>query len=521
MDIAVRPGTWTEKDLQVSGNIIEHESRFVDAGKKAGTAQKKATEAAWESMDRLAESGAKNIERAKEGLGKAGRFAVDVGVAGLGMAGDAAAAALTGGSSLVPMAVRGFGGSAQEARQGGATLGQQMAYGLGSAGISVATEKLSNATKPFVKMFGKGVADDLLEDAIGKAVSRAAKTAAGKTALDGILRTGAGFAGEGLEEFLEDVASPILKRATWDPKAQFDLQEAVYDFLVGGALGGLGGAVDVVGGAKGRHQDYTQQAKTQNIDRAYAAMGRYGMFDPRARAAMGKAVENGRPEKLRMPTLNQGPLGNHLGIKNTTAGLNQNGLGAFSEQEVINLSSGKKNKIVSSFSEAVAFIQNALQNRSSAERAYMGKLPAKTVEMVKAATGMDLNGYNAIMTSDKIRHMVKNHGDPVSEGKRGQIALTPDLIARIPDILSEPDRVVPSEKTDSRGLPILIFEKNIGDHYVAVQAVSGGTHSIQADTLYINKKEPRKTRVPIELLSQALPTITPKARRRKGSLTKT
>lgn len=111
----------------------------------------------------------------------------------------------------------------------------------------MATEKLSNVVKPFAKAFGAGVSDDLVEAAIGRAVERYAKTAAGKTALEGLLKTGAGFVSEGAEEFLEDMANPILKRMTYDPSAQFDLEEAAYDFLIGGALGGIGGALGGIG----------------------------------------------------------------------------------------------------------------------------------------------------------------------------------------------------------------------------------------------------------------------------------
>ena len=74
--------------------------------------------------------------------GKLGQFAVDAGVAGTQLAGDMGFALLTGGSALVPMALRGFGSGAQEARQAGASYGQQLAYGLGSAALSTATEKI-------------------------------------------------------------------------------------------------------------------------------------------------------------------------------------------------------------------------------------------------------------------------------------------------------------------------------------------------------------------------------------------
>ena len=153
------------------------------------------------------------------------------------------------------------------------------------------SEKLSNVVKPFAKAFGAGVSDDLVESAISRAVSRAAKTAAGKTALEAVLKTGAGFLGEGTEEFLEDVANPILKRMTYDKNAQFDLEEAAYDFLIGGALGGLGGAVEGVTGAKGKYQGYQTEVQNAAIDNAYDTMKEKGMFSQEGRKAVKDAED--------------------------------------------------------------------------------------------------------------------------------------------------------------------------------------------------------------------------------------
>lgn len=209
-----------------------------------------ATQSVYDTADRLAGQSAQNITEAKEGLGKVGQFAVDVGVAGTQLAGDALIGALlapvTGGASaLAPMAVRGFGSGTQQARQEGATLGQQVAYGLGSGALSVATERISNVAAPFRSIFGTGVADDLA----GKLVSRFGENAAVQT-MNRLSQTAAGrlaasMLGEGSEEFIEDVFQPVLQRATYNPDAQFDLSGALYDAAVGAALGGVGGGVDI------------------------------------------------------------------------------------------------------------------------------------------------------------------------------------------------------------------------------------------------------------------------------------
>ena len=189
---------------------------------------------AYQKADRLSQSSAADVAQAKEGLGPVGQFAVDLGVQGVQMAGDVAASAVIPGAGLALMTARSAGSSAQRARQAGATYGQQLAYGLGSGALSLATEKISNVASPFKKAFGGGV----LDNAISGALSKLNNSAAGRLALSMI--------SEGGEEFIEDIFQPILQRATYDPSARFDLSEALYDAAVGAAMGGIGAGVDVI-----------------------------------------------------------------------------------------------------------------------------------------------------------------------------------------------------------------------------------------------------------------------------------
>ena len=196
------------------------------------------TETAGQSMQqtakKLSTSAQQDIQEAKQGLGKVGSFLVDTGVAGAQMLGDVAVGALTGGSALPAMFLRSAGSSAQEARDAGGTLGQQVAYGLGSGALSVATEKLLNVSAPFKKAFGEGV----LDSAITKAAGKLGSTTLGKVAISAI--------SEGGEEFAEALMQPILQRATYSKDASFDLSQALYDAAIGAALGGIGGGVEAV-----------------------------------------------------------------------------------------------------------------------------------------------------------------------------------------------------------------------------------------------------------------------------------
>ena len=212
----------------------------------------------YDTADALAESSQKDISRAKQGAGKAGQFLVDVGVAGTQMAGDIGLALLTGGSALAPMAARSFGSGAQEARQAGASYGQQVAYGAGSAALSAATEKIANVAGPFKKAFGGGV----LDDAVAKAVEKMGGSAAGKAALS--------ILSEGGEEIVEDLVQPILQRATYDPEAMAHYKDpdywanTLYDGLVGGALGGIGSGVEQAGNRVRKNASVQDAASAKN-----------------------------------------------------------------------------------------------------------------------------------------------------------------------------------------------------------------------------------------------------------------
>lgn len=189
---------------------------------------------AYQTADRLSQSSAADVAQAKKGLGPVGQFAVDLGVQGVQMAGDVAASAVIPGAGLALMTARSAGSSAQRARQAGATYGQQLAYGLGSGALSLATEKISNVASPFKKAFGGGV----LDNAISGALAKMNNSTAGRVALSMI--------SEGGEEFIEDIFQPVLQRATYDPSARFDLSDALYDAAVGAAMGGIGAGVDVI-----------------------------------------------------------------------------------------------------------------------------------------------------------------------------------------------------------------------------------------------------------------------------------
>lgn len=248
----------TESERETTRTVIEtleaRKAAYRQAYNEGGVADQAANEI-YKAADKMADSGARNIEKAKSGLGKVGQLAVDAGVAGAQMGADAAASTLTGGVALIPMFIRGAGSSAQEARRQGATHEQQVRYGTLSGALSVATEKIGNAATPFKKMFGKGFLDNVIE----RSVKGLNNSAAGKLVLS--------FLEEGGEEVLEDLVQPALQtiyngRTVGGSYSELEAAEVLNDFLVGGILGGLGGGVDAIRN-RGYYDSHTEMPKIE------------------------------------------------------------------------------------------------------------------------------------------------------------------------------------------------------------------------------------------------------------------
>lgn len=231
----------TKEAIAIARSEREKYGKIIESGERTAVG-------AYDIADRLADSGAKDISKAKRDLGGAGRLAVDVGAAGAQMGMDMALTPFMGGSALFPMFMRSAGSGAQEARRAGATHEQQVNYGLASGALSVATEKIGNAAAPFKKMFGKGFLDDVIE----RTMSGLNNSAAGKIALS--------FLEEGGEEAIEDLIQPALQmiyngKTLGGSYSELEASEILNDFLVGGILGGLGGGVEAIGNRGGRSYD--------------------------------------------------------------------------------------------------------------------------------------------------------------------------------------------------------------------------------------------------------------------------
>lgn len=282
---AVRENRETGEDINAITQRMETERRNRRAQQRQAT---------FDSATRLFEKSAQAQGEAKEGAGTVGQFLVDMGVTGTQMLGDAVANLALPGSGLAMMGMRSYGQAANEARQQGKSEEQQFLAGLKSAGIETFTERMFGA---FSKIYGKAGADELVK----KLVTKLTGNKTGQALLTWIVNG----AGEGVEEVTSDLLNPLADRmlkldnGTGPLFTTEDAAQMGYDFLLGAAMGLVGGAGQLNRGIK--------QGKAQTAENAYYDdLRRNGLFSANGTAnaqasdAMGRAMPT---EYVRMPRL--------------------------------------------------------------------------------------------------------------------------------------------------------------------------------------------------------------------------
>lgn len=191
----------------------------------------------------------KRAETAKIGTGKAGAFLLDLEGTALDMAPGMALNAVAPGAFLTEMAFQSYGNSYNQARLNGASHDEAVLSGIQNAAVETLSEMMFAGGKALGKATGvRGIFHP------GKEIEAAAlgfvKTTRGKDLVRTVQKLGLASAEEGAEEFVAGIAEPVLDAMIY--QGGFDqvdweqtLHDALYNTLVGAAMGGGFGAVDV------------------------------------------------------------------------------------------------------------------------------------------------------------------------------------------------------------------------------------------------------------------------------------
>ena len=467
----------SEADRESAQSMIEGMEKKADAYRRAygtGGENEKTAAKLYKTADDLAERGAQDVQEAKRGLGKVGSLAVDAGVGGMQLGADILLGLPTGGA-MVPMALRSAGGASQEARQEGASHEQQTGYGMAAGAISVLTEGLSNAAKPLAKVFGKGIADDMVDQAVKSLAARLANTPAGRTAAQALLKAGVSALGEGFEEMAEDVFDVAAKRMIYDPTAELDVGEMLYDGLVGGTIGGVLGLGGEIVGARGEYEKYRLKTAEELAAQKKAAPTAESGVQTETAPKYLKTVEEMAAEKETAGKSNynawEADAIRHEGktFRNLVAGFDTS-VSAFFDK----WSGGRKNS-----------------QGEKLEKLYLGMLTDAQRKTVGDILGYPVSERNVIVTNDDVRHILREHGSPEAELRKGNLPLERWAIDALPEVVTQPDSITPGEvqvggKNDGkRGV---LLSKSMPDgKVVTVQFDNKGRGTMEITTMYVKE----------------------------------
>lgn len=501
----------SEADRESARSMIEGMEKKADAYRRAYGAEgenEKTAAKLYETADRLAVSGAQDVQEAKRGLGKAGSLAVDAGVGGMQLGADILLGLPTGGA-MVPMALRSAGGAAQEARQEGASHEQQTGYGMAAGAISVLTEGLSNAAKPLAKVFGKGIADDMVDQAVKSLTTRLAKTPAGRTAAQALLKTGVSALGEGFEEMAEDVFDVAAKRMIYDPTAELDVGEMLYDGLVGGTLGGVLGLGGEVVGARGEYEKYRLKTAEELAAQKKAAPTTESGVQTETAPKYLKTVEEMAAEKEagESTSVNTDPL-EHT---------------AEEQRRVEDYRAATDTGVVA-FAQKVQTLQNPKYRNSV--RYPVSEVSSREATSIRETTGVDANGFTNILTGGAVDHIEKRHG---ANGKADKSMRDLNDLGRVGYILEHFDSAELLRNEDgspslsdvwknSDGTPAarMLFTKKVdGVYYTAVATPDSNAGVIAIESAFMSK-EKGSTGTVLNMENNS-PQVTPKAPQRANA----
>jgi hypothetical protein len=86
-------------------------------------------------------------------------------------------------------------------------------------------------------------------------------------------------------------------------------------------------------------------------------------------------------------------------------------------------------------------------------------------------TEIDLAGHWFCIDNYGIIHTLEQHGNPITEAKRGQIAVQREDFLLILEVFLQPDEVKLAGQTKRTNLPLIQFEKELEDKKIIVKEV--------------------------------------------------
>lgn len=176
--------------------------------------------------------------------------------------------------------------------------------------------------------------------------------------------------------------------------------------------------------------------------------------------------------------------------KNSTVQNNeQYQLRGYSEKQIDNWSNSKNIIIYKTDSQLSVFIDDALAGKNLNQKMYFGTIDQQLANRIYNDTNVNVEGFNVVLRASEIRKiLLYSHGNESKENARGQRAITKEDILLIPNIISEPDKIVNAGQTKSNK-PAIAFEKTIKGKTTVLSYVSDKHMDLTVQTMYSGKEK--------------------------------
>ena len=134
-------------------------------------------------------------------------------------------------------------------------------------------------------------------------------------------------------------------------------------------------------------------------------------------------------------------------------------------------------------------IQNAILSKNSRKNTFLGTVSDKVANKIKSLFGIDVSGRKHIISDYDIRHIIKQHGNPVIEKSKGQIAVTTKDIEKIPDIIENYDSIIkgtPNVDTlTKKQFNTIRYTKNYNDNTTyMVEVIPSNNNQLNIKTMW-------------------------------------
>ena len=128
-------------------------------------------------------------------------------------------------------------------------------------------------------------------------------------------------------------------------------------------------------------------------------------------------------------------------------------------------------------------INKATKDKNSKGKIILGRVSEDVAKRISILLGIDVNNRLHILNDYDIRHMLNEHGDKIKEKKRGQIAITPEDILKIIDIINSYNEIIKGSTT--KGVKSIRYVKKYeeGETYM-VEVVPQQSKTLTIKTMW-------------------------------------